>query len=184
MRRLFTRRTLGRLALGVLGLVIGAVGVSSLREATLSTHQAVDQDSTIEVVLRASTHAGEHDQTLAEQVEAHLLVCRLEVTSDMVGELLPVDAHGELRPGTRREGEPDDDSSVGDAVDDVLEGELLEDDGAEQGHFRATFAPSMDQTNRRQFRGCVEDFSTDHLQVDIVEMHEPTPQGARPTPDA
>jgi hypothetical protein len=180
VRRLFSRRSFGRLALGVVGLVIGAVGVSALREATLSTHQAVDPDSTIEVVLRASTHAGEQDQTLAEQVEAHLLVCRLEVASDMVGDLLPVDAHGEARG----ELEADDDASLRDAADDVLEGELLEDDGAQQGHFRATFAPSMDQTNRRQFRGCVEDFSTDHLQVDIVEMAEPTPQGARPTPDA
>jgi hypothetical protein len=180
VRRLFTRRTFGRLALGVVGLVIGALGVSALREATLSTHQAVDPDSTIEVVLRASTHAGEQDQTLAEQVEAHLMVCRLEVASDMVGSLLAVDEHGEMRT----EVESDDDASFGDAVDDVIEGQVIEDDGAQQGYFRATFAPSMDQTNRRQFRGCVEDFSTDHLQVDIVELEEPTPQGARPTPDA
>jgi hypothetical protein len=180
VRRFLTRRVLGRLALGVVGLVIGGLAVSALREATLSTHQAVDPDSTIEVVLRASSHAGEQDQTLAEQVEAHLMVCRLEVTSDMVGNLLPSDPHGEVTT----EVEEDGDASVGDAVDDVLEGELLEDDGGHEGFFRATFAPSMDQTNRRQFRGCVEDFSTDHLQVDIVELREPTPQGAGPTPDA
>jgi hypothetical protein len=30
--------------------------------------------------------------------------------------------------------------------------------------------PALDQTNRRQFRGCVEDFVTDHLQIDVIEL--------------
>jgi hypothetical protein len=30
--------------------------------------------------------------------------------------------------------------------------------------------PAMDRTNRRQFRGCVEDFITDHLQIDVLEL--------------
>jgi hypothetical protein len=40
------------------------------------------------------------------------------------------------------------------------------------GRFRVLLAPAMDQTNRRQFRGCVEDFVTDHLQMDVVEFNE------------
>jgi hypothetical protein len=30
----------------------------------------------------------------------------------------------------------------------------------------------MDQTNRRQFKGCVEDFVIDGLQIDVVEFNE------------
>jgi hypothetical protein len=30
----------------------------------------------------------------------------------------------------------------------------------------------MDQTNKRQFRGCVEDFVTDHLQINVLELEE------------
>jgi hypothetical protein len=40
------------------------------------------------------------------------------------------------------------------------------------GRFRAVLVPALDQTNRRQFRGCVEDFVTDHLQIDVVEFNE------------
>jgi hypothetical protein len=38
------------------------------------------------------------------------------------------------------------------------------------GRFRAVLEPVMDQTNRRQFRGCVEDFTIDHLQVDVIRL--------------
>ena len=40
------------------------------------------------------------------------------------------------------------------------------------GRFRAVLEPALDQTNRRQFRGCVEDFVIDHLQIDVVEFNE------------
>jgi hypothetical protein len=40
------------------------------------------------------------------------------------------------------------------------------------GRFRAVLVPALDQTNRRQFRGCVEDFVTDHLQINVVEFNE------------
>ena len=65
-------------------------------------------------------------------VEAQLLTCRLEVTSDLAG---PIEDLGD-------------------------------------GRFRAVFEPAMDETNRRQFRGCVEDFVIDHLQVNVVEFNE------------
>ena len=103
----------------------------ALREATLSTHEAVAARE-MELVVSAKTHGGEQDQTLAEMVEAQLLTCRLEVTSDLDG---PIEALGD-------------------------------------GRFRAVLVPAMDQTNRRQFRGCVEDFVTDHLQIDVIEFTE------------
>jgi hypothetical protein len=31
---------------------------------------------------------------------------------------------------------------------------------------------ALDQTNRRQFRGCLEDWIVDHLQLDVVELNE------------
>jgi hypothetical protein len=38
------------------------------------------------------------------------------------------------------------------------------------GRFRALLRPAMDETNRRQFRGCVEDFMIDHVQIDVLEI--------------
>ena len=76
-----TKLTPARLALGTVGLAIGMVGVLALREATLSTHEAVTARQ-VELVVSAKTAGGEAGQTLAEMVEAQLLTCRLEVTSD------------------------------------------------------------------------------------------------------
>jgi hypothetical protein len=118
-----------RAVLGLVGLGIGVAGVIALREATLSTHEAVTGRE-MELVVSARTRGGEQDQTLAEMVEAQLLTCRLEVTSDLAG---PIEALGD-------------------------------------GRFRAVLVPAMDQTNRRQFRGCVEDFVIDHLQIDVIEL--------------
>ncbi len=120
----------GHVALGVVGLTVGVLGVGALREATLSTHQPVPADSEVTLVVRADDRGGEPGQTLAEMVEAQVLECRLEVTSDVVG---PIDDLGD-------------------------------------GRFRAVLAPSMDETNRRQFRGCLEDWRLDHLQLDVLEL--------------
>jgi len=38
------------------------------------------------------------------------------------------------------------------------------------GRFRAVLTPAMDETNRRQFRGCVEDFMIDHVQIDVIQL--------------
>jgi len=120
-----------KLALGTVGLAVGIVGVLALREATLSTHEEVDARQ-VELVVAASSAGGEPGQTLGEMVEAQLLTCRLEVTSDLAG---PIEDLGD-------------------------------------GRFRAVFEPAMDETNRRQFCGCVEDFVIDHLQVNVVEFNE------------
>jgi hypothetical protein len=121
----------GRVALGLVGLGIGVVAVLALREATLSTHQPVTGRGT-ELVVSAKTKGGERSQTLSEMVEAQVLACRLEVTSDLDGRI------------------------------ERLGG----------GRYRAVLDTALDQTNRRQFRGCLEDWIVDHLQLDVVELNE------------
>jgi hypothetical protein len=119
-----------RVLLGLVGLAIGVVGVLALREATLSTHQAVTGRG-VEVIVFAETKGGEGHQTLDEMVEAQLQTCRLEVTSDLEG---PVEPLG-------------------------------------HGRYRAVLAPALDQTNKRQFRGCVEDWVIDHVRMDVLELN-------------
>lgn len=124
-----TRLSPGKLILATIGVAIGIIGVLALRSATLSTHEEVDARQMV-LVVSARTKNGEPGQELAEMVQAQLLTCRLEVSSDLAGPLEP----------------------LGD------------------GRFRAMLEPAMDRTNRRQFRGCVEDFITDHLQIDVLEL--------------
>jgi hypothetical protein len=83
-----------QIVIGIAGLAVGVFGVLSLREATLSTHGRVDPDSRVELVLHAETHRAEPRQTLPEMVEALLLSCRLEVSSDLVG---PITREGDGR---------------------------------------------------------------------------------------
>jgi hypothetical protein len=127
-------KILVRVALALVGLVVGIFLVFALREATLSTHQPIPRDSRIELIVKASTKGGEGGQTLAEMVEAQVLACRLEVNSDLVGS--------------------------------------IEDEGDDR--FRAVLTPSLDETNRRQFRGCVEDWMIDHVRLDVVRMRDTT----------
>jgi hypothetical protein len=121
-----------RVLLALVGVAIGVVAVVALREATLSTHQEVAPDSRIEVIVSGRVKGGESGQTLEEMVEAQLQSCRLEVNSDIVGDIEPVGDH----------------------------------------RFRAVLAPSMDQTNRRQFRGCLEDWRIDQFQIDVIRFEE------------
>jgi len=125
-------KRLVKLLLAAVGIAIGVVGVVALREATLSTHQEVAPDSRIEIVVAGRVKGGEAGQTIDEMVEAQLQECRLEVNSDVVGEVEPL------------------------------------------GHdrFRAVLTPSMDQTNRRQFRGCLEDWEIDQFQLDVIQFRE------------
>jgi hypothetical protein len=39
-------------------------------------------------------------------------------------------------------------------------------------YFRAVLTPSMDETNRRQFRGCLEDWLIDDFQMDVIRLAE------------
>jgi hypothetical protein len=119
-----------QVVVGIAGLTIGVLGVLSLREATLSTHQHVAPDSRVELVLHAETHRPEPRQTLPEMVEALLLSCRLEVSSDVVG---PIVAQGD-------------------------------------GRFRAVLQPELDETNRKQLTGCLEDWTIDSLRAEVVSI--------------
>lgn len=38
--------------------------------------------------------------------------------------------------------------------------------------FRFVLQPSLDDTDRRQFRGCMQDWNMDHVQIDVVSMLE------------
>ena len=40
------------------------------------------------------------------------------------------------------------------------------------GRFRAVLQPAMDTTDRRQLRGCLEDWSADHVLVDVERLAE------------
>ncbi len=127
-----TRRA-AQLVLAGAGVAIGVFAVVTLRSATLSTHQPVSPDSQIEVVVSAHVRGGEGGQTLDEMVEAQLVSCRLEVNSDIIGEVEPLPT---------------------------------------KGYFRAVLRPSMDETNRRQFRGCLEDWKIDQFQLDVIRLAE------------
>lgn len=119
-----------RAAAGILGVVLVVVAVVAIRDATLSTHEPVDPDSRIEVVLRLRSKGGEARQSDAEAAAALLTFCRLEVNSDLEG---PVDDLGD-------------------------------------GRFRAVLRPDMDTTDRRQFRGCLEDWTLDHVLIDVEHL--------------
>jgi hypothetical protein len=121
-----------RLLFAAVGLAIGVVAVVALREATLSTHETIAPDSRIAVVVSGRVKGGEPGQSLEEMVEAQLQACRLEVSSDVVGDIEPLGNH----------------------------------------RYRAVLAPSMDQTNRRQFRGCLEDWRIDQFQIDVIRFEE------------
>lgn len=130
--RLRERFPPGRIALGLVGLVIGVGGVLALREATLSTH-GEEVGERIELVVSARQRGAEPTQTLAEMVTAQIDSCHLEVNSDLVG---PVESLGD-------------------------------------GQFRAVLAPSLDDTDRKQFRGCLEDWVIDHVSLNVVHLDEP-----------
>jgi hypothetical protein len=121
-----------KVAVAVVGLAVGATAVLLLREATLSTHQPVPAGSRATVVVDVDTRNRERDQHPGEMVSALLTVCRLEVDSDLIGEVV---ALGE-------------------------------------GRYRAVLTPALDETNRRQFLGCVEDWTIDGLRADVVALDQ------------
>ena len=122
-----------RFVLAAVGVAIGVFAVAALREATLSTHEPVAPGSRIELVVAARVNGGEPGQTLDEMVEAQLVACRLEVSSDLVGDIEPL---------------------------------------GKNGQFHAVLTPSMDETDRRQFRGCLEDWLIDQFQLDVIRLAE------------
>ena len=45
-------------------------------------------------------------------------------------------------------------------------------EAVDDNHFRMVFQPALDSTDRRQFRGCVQDWTIDHVLVNIEAMNE------------
>jgi hypothetical protein len=41
-----------------------------------------------------------------------------------------------------------------------------------EGRFRAVLVPALDDTNQRQFRGCLEDWIIDHVQLEVLELEQ------------
>lgn len=120
---------IAKLVGGVLGLLAVVGAILLVRDATLSIHEPVHPDSSVELVVRVSTNGNERGQTVDEITEAVLLACRLEVNSDVT---------------------------------------TLEDLGDRR--YRARLAPGMDDTDRRQFRGCLEDWTVDHVRLDVERL--------------
>jgi hypothetical protein len=38
------------------------------------------------------------------------------------------------------------------------------------GRYRAVLEPALDDTNQRQFRGCLEDWVIDHVKIDVEQL--------------
>jgi hypothetical protein len=127
-----------KVGLAFVGIAVGVLAVFGLREATLSTHQPVAPNSRMELIVSGKQRHPEATQTLAEQIEAQLLACRLEVNSDYV---LTEENESEV--------------------------ERLPD-----GTFRTILQPALDQTNEKQFRGCLNDWLLDGVQLDVVRLVE------------
>lgn len=128
-------RSAGRVVAALLGLALGGAAVLLLREATLSTHQPVAPDSRVAVVVDVDTRNRERDQSQDEMVDALFTFCRLEVTSDLEGEV--------------REIAPD--------------------------RYLGILRPGLDDTNRRQFRGCMEDWTLDGLTAHVRSIEDRPP---------
>jgi hypothetical protein len=127
--------------LRTVGLVVAAVllgvGVYALREATESRHYETHPDSRSIFVVDASTNGAGESHSVHEMAAAQLRLCRLEIQSDLVGPIEPLD-----RDSTR---------------------------------FLAVLQPSLDETDRVQFEGCVEDWLLDHLRLRIVSSERRVP---------
>jgi hypothetical protein len=57
---------------------------------------------------------------------------------------------------------------------DVVEEQAEPQQEGNEGIFTVVLQPQLDETNRRQFKGCVEDFVIDGLQMDVLEMRDLT----------
>lgn len=48
----------------------------------------------------------------------------------------------------------------------------LEQVDGEPGRFRFVLQPTLDDSDRTQLRGCLEDWNLDHILIDVVRMHD------------
>ncbi len=50
------------------------------------------------------------------------------------------------------------------------DGEAVVESPTRPGRYTAVFEPGLDQTNQRQLRGCLEDWTVDHVRIDVVSI--------------
>ena len=122
----------------VIGLVALAGGLWGLRALTLTTHEPVDPDARLEVVVDAATRQAAAGQGPADLLAAKVAMCRVEVR-----------------------------------FADVVEGPAPVDEAEGSRHrFRFVLQPSPGAADRRQLRGCLEDWNLDQAVVGVVSMRE------------
>ena len=51
---------------------------------------------------------------------------------------------------------------------EVGQSDLVDQRAEGGGRYVAVYEPGMDETNARQLRGCLEDWSVDHVRIDVV----------------
>ena len=124
-----------RLVLGLVGLVVGGLAVSALREATLSTHQAIAAGSRSRSWSRSDPRAGSGTRPRARWSRPCSSPAASRSTPTWSASRAP------RGPTTTRP-------------------------------YRAVLEPAMDETNRRQFRGCLEDWTLDQFLVDVVAFED------------
>jgi hypothetical protein len=71
---------------------------------------------------------------------------------------------------------------VGQSIDEIVEAQIVtcrlevhsdvvaEIESLGNDRFRAILSPTMDNTDQRQFRGCLEDWIIDHVRLDVVRL--------------
>lgn len=123
----------------IIALVVLAGGTYLLRETFMSTDYDTGPDTRTRVVVESRTNRSEGDQTQDEFATAQLIMCRLEVESDPVGDVEQVAGY--------------------------------------VNRFEVVLAPALDSSDRKQFKGCLEDWVIDHHLVDVITIEDvpPTP---------
>ena len=117
---------------GALVMIAALIGLRLLADAALTTHDEVDPDSQMEVVVSGRITA-QAEYNLAEGVDRLVKFCQLEVGRSAV----------------------------------VTPLEQISDN-----QFRFVFQPALDDADQRQFRGCFQDMTVDHM-LGSVESIEP-----------
>jgi hypothetical protein len=59
--------------------------------------------------------------------------------------------------------------------DPVTEVERVPDPDGDHDRYRVVLEPALDETNERQFRGCMEDWTLDQLHADVLRIEPVTP---------
>lgn len=118
------------IVVGLILMVAVLVGIRFLADAALTTHDYVDPESRMEIVVRGRI-SEQAEYNLLDGLGSLITFCRLEVGRSAV----------------------------------VLPPEQISED-----QLRFVFQPALDDADQRQFRGCVNDLTVDHLLASVESM--------------